>query len=105
MVNLKQLANSANAQAPGGLNLDKLVQQSNLPTQTKVTKVTAIKQIPANDDINKYFKQTNLTSVNQSSLPAKTIAPSILQASVQENLDKYFQNAGPAEVKKRRKNN
>ena len=106
LVDLKQLANSANVQAPGDLNLDKLVQQDNLPTQTKVTKVTAVKQIPANDDnddINKYFKQTNSTSVNQSSLPAKIKASANLQVSAQENLDKYFQNAGPANANKEEK--
>ena len=103
LVDMKQLANSANVQVPGGLNLDKLVQQDNLPTQTKVTKVTAVKQIPSNDDINKYFKQTNSTSVNQSSLPAKIKASANLQVSAQENLDKYFQNAGPADTKKEEK--
>ena len=103
LVDMKQLANSANIQVPGGLNLDKLVQQDNLPTQTKVTKVTAVKQIPSNDDINKYFKQTNSTSVNQSSLPAKIKASANLQVSAQENLDKYFQNAGPADTKKEEK--
>ena len=103
LVDMKQLANSANVQVPGGLNLDKLVQQDNLPTQTKVTKVTAVRQIPSNDDINKYFKQTNSTSVNQSSLPAKIKASANLQVSAQENLDKYFQNAGPADTKKEEK--
>ena len=103
LVDLKQLANSANALVPGGLNLDKSVQQDNLPTQTKVTKVTAVKQIPSNDDINKYFKQTNSTSVNQSSLPAKIKASANLQVSAQENLDKYFQNAGPADANKEEK--
>ena len=53
----------------------------------------------------KYFKQTNSTSVNQSSLPAKIKSSSNLQASSKENLNKYFQKAGPADVKKRRKNN
>ena len=53
----------------------------------------------------KYFKQTNSISVHQSSLPAKIKSSSNLQASSKENLNKYFQKAGPADVKKRRKNN
>ena len=72
MGDVKQLANSANDQVPSGLNLDKLVQQDNLPTQTKVTKVTAVKQIPSNDDmmilINISNKQIQPLLINQASL-------------------------------------
>ena len=103
LVDLKQLSNSANAQAPGGLDLDKLIQQDDLPTQTKVTKVTTVKPISTNEDISKYFKQTNTTPVNQSSLPAKIKASSNLQFPAQENLNKYFQNTESADVKKEEK--
>ena len=56
-VDLKHLAKSANAQVSGSLNLDKLLWQDNLPTQTKLTKIKTVNQIPVNDDI-KIF-QTN----------------------------------------------
>ena len=93
-VDLKQLSYSTNVQVPGGLDLEKLLQKDNVPTQTKVTKVTSVKQISPNEDISKYFKQTNSSTVNQSNLPAKIKPSSNMQISVQE---------GPADIKKEQK--
>ena len=87
-VDLKQLSYSANVQAQGGLDMNKLLQPDNLPTQTKVTKVTSVNQTSTNEDISKYFKQTN-----QSSLPARIKASSNLPISV----------GGPADAHKEEK--
>ena len=103
-VDLKQLALSANAQLPGGLNINTVYSQGPSPQQKtvqkvqKVSKIASVTPISSNEDISKYFKQPNKisssqsqlnTNVNLNQLGATANAP----ISPQEDLNKYFRQA------------
>ena len=100
-VDLKQLALSANAQLPGGLNINTVYSQGPSPQQKtvqkvqKVSKIASVTPISSNEDISKYFNQPNKisssqsqlnTNVNLNQLGATANAP----ISPQEDLNKYF---------------
>ena len=90
-VDLKQLAFSANPQAYGGLDLNKILQQKNINTHTvqKSEGVASVTPISTNEDISKYFKQqSNKVSMQQKNSPNDLSDDSSVKAKVTKiNID------------------
>ena len=108
-VDLKQLALSANTQAPGSLNINTVHSQGPSPTQKtvqkvqKVNKIASVTPISANEDISKYFKQPNKISASHSPLNANVNlnqlgATANAPISNQEDLNKYFRQPLPQKI-------
>ena len=108
-VDLRQLALSANTQAPGGLDINTVYSQGPSPLQKtvqkvqKVNKIASVTPISTNEDISKYFKQPNKISASQSQLNANANlnqlgATANAPISPQEDLDKYFRHATSQKV-------